>query len=809
MNPDHLLDNLPAKIHAQPLAAVIEYYGACLPQNQRALAFLQRQALSPDAGLRVGFADRTLGKQLPTNYVKEGRRVRALLREVGVLKANGREVFRGHVTVPLTNTTGEVTGIYGLRIDPSQGEKETTLGSGLFNAAALQSFNEIILCQRALDAWAFCGAGYCNTIAAEGSELSPEIFAKVNRILLVGDFDHDLFAGKELLRIGFPDELGAHRHAMKSSAVPDALGKRIRAASWISGAAKSQIAMNQSNDQPASKSLATEDSESTETEPSVSPVPCINDELTVERSETEVTITIENRRWRIRGLDRNPTIGVLKVNVIVLNDRNDRFHVDTLDLCHARSRRVFLKECGEEIAVSESELRSDLGRITLKLDQLQHQQRQEGKSEAPKVKMTDAERSEAMGLLQDPHLLDRILDDFDACGIVGERTGKLIGYLAATSRLLPKPLGVIIQSSSAAGKTSLMNAVLSLMPGESQFVCSAMTSQSLYYAGNVDLRHKILSIAEEEGARNASYALKLLQSEGRLSIVTTGKESGTGRTIVQRYDVEGPVATLMTTTASDVDPELMNRCFVIGVDEEADQTAAIQARQRLAHTIDAQLAADEADRRRAIHHHAQRLLEPLRVDNPYAGQLRFPCGRVRDRRDNQAYMTLIDAIALLHQHQRERKSKTTRGKTVQYIEVTRSDIALANMIVSALMGSSIDDLPTQTRRLLMQIFQYVDAMTEKHDLPIEEVRFTRRQLRESLGWGQTQLKHHLDRLAQYEYVHVHSGPGRTLQYELRFDGRGREGEPTLYGLTDPSTLIEPTPRQSSGVSGVSSGQSRV
>ena len=202
-----------------------------------------------------------------------------------------------------------------------------------------------------------------------------------------------------------------------------------------------------------------------------------------------------------------------------------------------------------------------------------------------------------------------------------------------------------------------------------------MTSQSLYYAGNVDLRHKILSIAEEEGARKASYALKLLQSEGKLSIVTTAKESGTGRTIVQRYDVEGPVATIMTTTASDVDPELMNRCFVIGVDEESEQTAAIQARQRIGHTIDEQLAAERAERIRNLHRNAQRLLQPIKVDNLYADQLRLPGSRVRDRRDNQAYMTLIDAIALLQQHQRPRRSRTADGKTVEYIEVIRGDIA--------------------------------------------------------------------------------------------------------------------------------------
>ena len=314
-----------------------------------------------------------------------------------------------------------------------------------------------------------------------------------------------------------------------------------------------------------------------------------------------MTITIETRRWRIRGLDRNPTIGVLKLNVMVFNERSDRFHVDTLDLCHARSRRVFLKECGEEIGVSERELRHDLGRVLLKLEQLQQEQLNNGKPAAPQVEITDAERSEAMELLKDEHLLDRILDDFEICGIVGEHAGKLAGYLAATSRLLDKPLGLVIQSSSAAGKSALADAVLKLMPPEQRFSCSAMTSQSLYYLGKENLRHKILSIAEEEGVRDASYQLKLLQSEGRLSLVSTSKESGTGRTATERYDVEGPVALVMTTTSLSVDPELMNRCLVIAIDESVAQTEAILQQQRFAQTIEgfAQRAAEQKSCRAA------------------------------------------------------------------------------------------------------------------------------------------------------------------------------------------------------------------
>ncbi len=100
----------------------------------------------------------------------------------------------------------------------------------------------------------------------------------------------------------------------------------------------------------------------------------------------------------------------------------------------------------------------------------------------------------ARGQRGDPKLLERILDDFDKCGVVGERTNKLVGYLAATSRKLDAPLAVVIQSSSAAGKSSLMDAVLNLMPEEERTQYSAMTGQSLFYMGEADIQHKILAI---------------------------------------------------------------------------------------------------------------------------------------------------------------------------------------------------------------------------------------------------------------------------------------------------------------------------
>ena len=117
--------------------------------------------------------------------------------------------------------------------------------------------------------------------------------------------------------------------------------------------------------------------------------------------------------------------------------------------------------------------------------------------------MTERERDEALELLQDPQLLERILADYDACGLVGEETNKLVCYLACVSRHLPRPLSVLVQSSSAAGKTSLLEATLAFMPAEAQIRLSALTGQSLYYMGRTELKHKILAVAEEEGVAEA------------------------------------------------------------------------------------------------------------------------------------------------------------------------------------------------------------------------------------------------------------------------------------------------------------------
>ena len=330
-----------------------------------------------------------------------------------------------------------------------------------------------------------------------------------------------------------------------------------------------------------------------------------------------------------------------------------------------------------------------------------------------------------------------------------------------------------------------MESILAFLPEEHRVQYSAMTGQSLFYMGETDLKNKVLAIAEEEGVSRAAYALKLLQSEGVLTIASTGKDPATGHLMTHQYRVEGPVMIFLTTTAIDLDEELLNRCLVLSVNEDRRQTQAIHRLQREQQTIEGLLARQERAKILHLHRNAQRLLAPLFVANPYARELTFLDSQTRTRRDHTKYLTLIRAVALLHQHQRPVKN----AGGISYIEVAPSDIETANRLAHEVLGRSLDELPPQTRKLLLLVDEMVRAECERLKIERLDFRFSRRDVRAYTGWGDTQLKVHLHRLEELEYLLAHrGGRGQSFVYELLFENAGGDSKPLFPGLIDVAQL---------------------
>ena len=788
------------------IGQVVAYYHERLKQSPPALAYLGSRGLSdPDliARYQLGYADRSLGLRMPDSNRKEGQALRVRLIQLGLWRESGHEHFNGCLVVPLFDEAGRIVNFYGRRIGKGTVSHLYSPGPhrGLFNREAFQN-EEVILCEAALDALTFCAAGIHNVSTIYGTEGFTDEHLKalkhVRRVKLAYDADEAgeraatrdaerlKALGIEVWRLKVPWGMDVNEYAQKVTPAGKSLPLLVNAAQWM-GNGKAPVVM----EVPASAPVAEVEAEKKEEAEALrAPAPSSSLAAFVSGSEEATKkenaaapvmpvlepkgeawfLVLEGREYRVTGLEKTLGSDHLKVGLRVT--QGERFHLDQVDLIRDVERRRFIERAAEETGLSQELLKRDLGRLLLAVETAQAEMLKPGEVVSVRGELSPEERDSALQWLRAPNLIGRLREVFHLAGIIGEDNNTLVAYLACVSRKLERPLAIIIQSASAAGKTTLMDAVLSFFPEEERVKYSAMTGQSLYYLGETNLKHKILAVVEEAGAEKASYALKLLQSEGELTIASTGKDPNTGRMVTQEYHVEGPVMIFLTTTAIDLDEELQNRCLTLAVDESNEQTARIHHLQRERRTLAGLIAREERKDVLELLRNAQRLLVPLEVLNPYALGLTFPSGRTRNRRDHEKYLTLIDSIALMHQHQRARGQHIARGRMVEYIEVTLDDIALANQLAPEVLGRSLDELPPQTRRLLEHIQELVRVKRDKESAKTAS-SFSRREIKELSGWSLTQVRVHLERLQELEYITARCGRfGSQYVYELLIEGDG-------------------------------------
>jgi len=826
MNIENIL-NLP---NHECLEAIVDYYYEAAKQDDAVTAFLNRKGLNHAElvdHFKLGVANRQLGLLLPDKQLKAGKLIRSKLQDLGVLRTSGHEHLNGSLVVPILDIDGRLIDLFGQKLNLSL-RKGTPLElnlnpdvMGIWNLSAINSHDELIVCANIIDAMTFWRHGYLNVV---GLYLRSQLtLAEINlfkeqgvkRLLIAPELstcsDELQQQGFDCYCIKLPIGISVNQYANSVPNSIEALGGLIRHSDWVETSVSDDldIILDDNNlddseddfedylpfiddaegdalsDEPLTKEVSLE-----------KPLPSLRVpdsllDIPVLIEGQDVFIELGDRSYRIRGLFNNTAMDKMKINLLVR--LGDKFHVDQFDLYISRQRATYIHQASLEISVHEETIKQDLGKLLLKLeavldDRVREQQLSEGDATKPK-EMSPQERQEALSLLQSPKLMDQLLLDYKSAGVIGEETNKQVAYLAAVSRLLESPLAIIIQSTSAAGKSTLMESILSFIPPEEKVTFSAMTGQSLYYMGQQNIKHKILAIAEEEGIGQAAYALKLLQSEGQISIASTGKNAK-GQLVTETYKVEGPVMLFLTTTAIDIDEELLNRCLVLTVNESREQTEAIHSIQRQSQTLQGLLQKQDKQRLIQVYHNVQRLLKPLLVANPYAEYLGFLSTKTRTRRDHMKYLTLIRSVCLLHQYQREVKTMNHNETEIHYIEVTPQDIQIANQLAHAVLGSSLDELPPQTRNLLYLIEGYAQQECTQQNIAKNAFRFTRKALRNCTGWGQTQLRIHLDRLVEMEYLLVHrGGRGQTFEYELLWDQNTSNQHQTCMGLIEPDTLF--------------------
>jgi hypothetical protein len=337
-----------------------------------------------------------------------------------------------------------------------------------------------------------------------------------------------------------------------------------------------------------------------------------------------------------------------------------------------------------------------------------------------------AERDAAMALLTAPDLLEQVGSDLDGLGWAGEDEAKRLLYLAAISRKLPEPLWAARLASPGAGKSHGLDLIAALTPPEDLLQVSRLTDTALFHADPDALRNRLLIVDEADALTpEVVVALRVLHTRGALSMSQVQRDGVRGETRTRFMEVQGPVSVL-TTTAGTLDDQLQSRLVEVPVDESPAQTARVLAAQRRAM---ADPAARLTDGMRAQiiarHRSMQRLLAARPVVIPFAERIEFPASSVRFRREQERFLGLIAASALLHQHQR-----LSDGACI--VADTR-DFAVAVRLVGGRLGQPDQGLGRQAQALLQALWQAGATTFTMDDCAALCPQWTRYAFRAALG----------------------------------------------------------------------------
>ncbi len=431
---------------------------------------------------------------------------------------------------------------------------------------------------------------------------------------------------------------------------------------------------------------------------------------------------------KLEGLDR------MRVTIKMELKENARPPLrHNLDLYNDNQLEKLIRKTAERLEIGMNIIAASLSELTEQLENYRIEQIKNKVPELPQKKiLTKKQREEAEELLKSPNLLQTTNELIGKSGMIGEQTNRLLMYLIFTSRKLRQPLHIVSLGASGMGKTHLQEKVGELIPEEDKIEITTLSENAFYYFGQRELQNKLILIEDLDGAENVLYPLRELQSKKRIS-KTIAHKNTKGETRTIHLVVEGPVSVAGCTTQEQIYEDNANRSFLIYLDESKEQDKRIMEYQR-------KLSAGKVDREEEneaaeLMRNCQRILEPIKIINPYAELLQIPEEVLKPRRTNNHYLQFIEVITYYHQFQREQKVNQSTGEV--FIETTLEDIAEANKLLKEILLRKSDELTGACRNYFERLKQYLVGEQQK--------QFTNREISRLFRVSSTTVKrYHLD-----------------------------------------------------------------
>ena len=723
------------------LDRVMEFYSKSLSSSKEPISYLETRGISPKVFSRfsVGYSNGKLKDLVSSSQKKE-------LKSIGIFNEKGYEAFKDSVVFPLFDSAGKVTGLYGRKLASSAKVKHLYLKGphrGLLNRKSASVYREeIILTESIIDALSLIQLGIENVIPCYGTNGFTE-----EHLSLLKD------ERVKLVTIAFDND-GAGR----SSA------EKLRERLITEGFPVKVIYPKESKDWNEFLTLTDKTGDTTVSDPVLSRKGRKEEVLelltsaeitypkgkspdfSVSKEKGKYVFTAGDISYRLLGV-KELFVSNLRVNIRA--EKGEMSFIDNSDLYSARSRTSFSLHLSRLFDVESGRIEKDLIRIVEYLEDERDKSLSSGEEKT--YELSESEIELGMEFLTSENLFDRIVQDTELLGYVGEEINKILIYLAASSRKLDDPISVIVMSESAAGKSYLIDTIKKLIPPEDVVSMTSLSEQALNYLPEDGLKHKFLVMGEAVHSDVVEHQIREMLSAHELSRLVTTKDEKTGKMTSKLTTKEVIVSAVMSSTDYDLNAENISRFFVINADESDSQTDRIYQLQRkgqqLKSVYEKKTKLPEVIK---VHHAAQRLLQQRLIINPLAEYLDFPKSMMRFRRDHGRFLELIASICHLRQFQKEEKE----SDGVKYIECDLIDYELAYKIIKETLASSMNSIPQSALILYQEIRDMVSKKAKNENLKVYEIGFSQREIREYSELGQRSVKKYMKLLADYEYLQV-------------------------------------------------------
>jgi hypothetical protein len=426
-----------------------------------------------------------------------------------------------------------------------------------------------------------------------------------------------------------------------------------------------------------------------------------------------------------------------------------------LDLYNDNQLEKLIRKTAEKLEIGTSVISASLAELTEQLEAYRIEQIKNKEPEMPqKPILTTEQRKEAEEFLKSKKLMQQTNKMIAKSGMIGEESNRLLMYLIFTSRKLNQPLHIVSLGASGTGKTHLQEKVGELIPEEDKIEITVLSENAFYYFGQRELKNKLILIEDLDGAESSLYPLRELQSKKRIS-KTIAHKNTKGETRTIHLVVEGPVSVSGCTTQEQIYEDNANRSFLIYLDESKEQDKRIMEYQRKLSA--GKINEQEEEAAQELMKNCQRILEPIKVINPFAELLNIPEEVLKPRRTNNHYLQFIEAITYYHQFQREQKADKETGEI--FIETTLEDVKEANQLLKEILLRKSDELTGACRNYLEAVKSYLEQENKKE--------FTNREIRKALKVNPSnQKRYNLSLTSNYYIKQVKGKKGATYNYEI-------------------------------------------